>query len=142
MAFPSLSRVSSFALTHIRTMIGAALCLAAGAMMPGFAIAQDAALMNVYLNHARVLKLDRSVSRVIIGSAEIADATVADAQTIVLTGKAVGTTNIVILDENDNPIVDQRILVSTDEGNTLRVYRSTARAVLTCTPSCEEHTKK
>lgn len=129
-----------FAHLRLRTMLAAALCLAG--TIAGPAIAQDAALMNVYLNHARVLKLDRSVSRVIIGSAEIADATVADERTIVLTGKSVGTTNIVILDANDNPIVDQRILVSTDEGNTLRVYRSTARAILTCTPSCEEHSRK
>lgn len=139
MATVSSPRVSRKHL-RLRAMLGAALCLAGA--IAGPAMAQDAALMNVYLNHARVLKLDRSVSRVIIGSAEIADATVADERTIVLTGKAVGTTNIVILDANDNPIVDQRILVSTDEGNTLRVYRSTARAILTCTPSCEEHSKK
>jgi Flp pilus assembly secretin CpaC len=141
MAFiPPLDRLRSASARRLAGL-GAAICLA-GLVSAGPAMAQDAALMNVYLNHARVLKLDRSVSRVIIGSAEIADATVADAQTIVLTGKSIGTTNIVILDENDNPIVDQRILVSTDEGNTLRVYRSTARAILTCTPSCEEHSKK
>ena len=95
--------------------------------------------MRVYMDHARVLKLDRPVSKVIIGNAEVADATVADAQTIVLTGRNFGTTNLVLLDADGNAIVDERILVSIDEGNTVRVFRQTERSVLSCTPNCEEH---
>ncbi len=36
--------------------------------------------------------------------------------TIVLTGRSFGTTNLVLLDADGNPIVDERILVSIDEG--------------------------
>lgn len=96
-------------------------------------------MLNVFMNHARVLKLDRAVSKVIIGNSEVADATVADAKTIVLTGRSFGTTNLVILDADGNAIVDERILVSIDEGNTVRVFRQTVRSVLSCTPNCEEH---
>ncbi|HEV7246608.1 MAG TPA: pilus assembly protein N-terminal domain-containing protein [Shinella sp.] len=96
-------------------------------------------LMRVYMDHARVLKLDRPVSKVIIGNADVADATVADSQTIVLTGRNFGTTNLVLLDADGNAIVDERILVSIDEGNTVRVFRQTERSVLSCTPNCEEH---
>jgi Flp pilus assembly secretin CpaC len=96
-------------------------------------------MLNVYMNHARVLKLDRPVSKVIIGNSEVADATVADAKTIVLTGRSFGTTNLVILDNDGNAIVDERILVSIDEGNTVRVFKQTIRSVLSCTPNCEEH---
>ncbi len=96
-------------------------------------------LMRVYMDHARVLKLDRPVSKVIIGNADVADATVADSQTIVLTGRNFGTTNLVLLDADGNAIVDERILVSIDEGNTVRVFRQTDRSVLSCTPNCEEH---
>lgn len=94
-------------------------------------------MMRVYMDHARVLKLDRPVSKVIIGNAEVADATVADAKTIVLTGRNFGTTNLVILDQDGNAMVDERILVSIDEGNTVRVYKQTVRTVLSCTPNCE-----
>ena len=94
-------------------------------------------MMRVYMDHARVLKLDRPVSKVIIGNSDVADATVADAKTIVLTGRNFGTTNLVILDQDGNAIVDERILVSIDEGNTVRVYKQTARTVLSCTPKCE-----
>ena len=96
-------------------------------------------MLNVFMNQARVLKLDRPVSKVIIGNSDVADATVADAKTIVLTGRSFGTTNLVILDTDGNAIVDERILVSIDEGNTVRVHRQTVRSVLSCTPNCEEH---
>ncbi len=96
--------------------------------------------MRVYMDQARVLKLDRPVSKVILGNPQVADATVADAKTIVLTGRSFGTTNLVLLDSDGNTIVDERILVSIDEGSTVRVYRQTARSVLSCTPNCEQHT--
>jgi Flp pilus assembly secretin CpaC len=116
----------------------AALCAAAvGIALP--AKAADEQLLRVFMNHARVLKLDRPVAKVIVGNAEVADATVADPKTIVLTGRAFGTTNLVLLDEDGSAIADERILVSIDEGNTVRVYRQTARSVLSCTPNCEQH---
>ena len=101
--------------------------------------ADDDGMMRVFLNHAKVLKLDQPVSKVIIGNAEVADATVADSRTIVLTGKAFGTTNLVLLDSDGNALLDERILVSIDEGNTVRMFRQTDRTVLSCTPTCEEH---
>ncbi|MBB3388630.1 Flp pilus assembly secretin CpaC [Rhizobium sp. BK275] len=99
-------------------------------------------MLRVYMDHARVLKLDRAVSKVIVGNAKVADATVADARTIVLTGRAFGTTNIVLLDGDGNAILDERILVSIDEGNTVRVFRQTERSVLSCTPNCEQHSQQ
>lgn len=108
-------------------------------VMPATAMSSDDDMLRVSMNHARVLKLDRPVSKVIIGNSKVADATVADATTIVLTGRSFGTTNLVLLDSDGNAIVDQRVLVSIDEGNTVRVFRQTARTVLSCTPNCEEH---
>ncbi|MDF1610364.1 pilus assembly protein N-terminal domain-containing protein [Hoeflea sp. YIM 152468] len=97
-------------------------------------------VIRVFMDHARILKLDRNVSKVIIGNANVADVTVSDPQTIVLTGKSYGTTNLVILDQNGEAIVDERILVSVDEANTLRVFKQTSRSVYSCSPACEEHT--
>jgi len=106
----------------------------------GQAAAQDRTdLLRVFMNHARVLKLDRPVSKVIVGNASVADATVADPTTIVLTGRSFGTTNLVLLDAQGNAIADERVLVSIDEGNTVRVFRQTERSILSCTPNCEQH---
>lgn len=108
--------------------------------MAGIATSDDD-MLRVSMNHARVLRLDRPVSKVIVGNAKVADATVSDAHTIVLTGRSYGTTNLVLLDADGNAIVDERILVSIDEGNTVRVFKQTERTVLSCTPNCEEHSQ-
>ncbi len=100
---------------------------------------QNDDLIRVFMNHARVLKLDRAVAKVIIGNSDVADATVADSKTIVLTGRSFGTTNIVLLDSTGNAILDDRVLVSIDEGNTVRVFRQTERSVYSCTPNCEKN---
>lgn len=115
--------------------------VAAAGLMPNIGLAQDD-MLRVFMDHARILKLDRPVSKVIVGNSQVADATVADPKTIVLTGRAFGTTNIVLLDADGNAIVDERILVSIDEGNTVRVYRQTERSVLSCTPNCEVHAQQ
>ncbi|NTF79616.1 hypothetical protein G6L85_01115 [Agrobacterium rhizogenes] len=115
---------------------------AMASLMPQLSHAADDGMLRVYMDHARVLKLDRPVSKVIVGNAQVADATVADPKTIVLTGRSFGTTNIVLLDADGNAIVDERILVSIDEGNTVRVFRQTDRSVLSCTPNCEQHAQQ
>ncbi|MCF1468930.1 hypothetical protein GOZ89_16900 [Agrobacterium vitis] len=117
-----------------------ALLLAGMATVSGTARAEDP-LLRVVMNQARILKLDRPVSKVIIGNEKVADATVADPKTIVLTGRSFGTTNLVLLDSQGNAIFDQRILVSIDEANTVRLYKQTQRTVLSCTPSCEQHSQ-
>ncbi|GKX33136.1 MAG: hypothetical protein MnENMB40S_07540 [Rhizobiaceae bacterium MnEN-MB40S] len=109
------------------------------ALFTGIAPAQAAADDNirVEVDYARVIKLDQPVSKVIIGNADIADAAVADSKTIILTGKSFGTTNIVILDEQGQALVDERVLVSLENYNTLQVFRQTEREVLSCTPACQ-----
>ncbi|MBP2236085.1 Flp pilus assembly secretin CpaC [Sinorhizobium kostiense] len=132
---------TSLAASRVATLVSAILVGLPSAFAPGGALAAEE-MMRVYMDHARVLKLDRPVSKVIIGNADVADATVADARTIVLTGRSFGTTNLVILDQDGNAIVDERILVSIDEGNTLRVYKQTTRTVFSCSPNCERHAER
>jgi hypothetical protein len=55
----------------------------------------------------------------------------------VLTGRTFGTTNLVLLDAQGNAIVDEKLLVTLDETDTVRVYRQTDRKVLFCATSCE-----
>ncbi|OOG74491.1 pilus assembly protein PilQ [Sinorhizobium sp. A49] len=129
-----------FTTAHISLLVLALVGLFA--VFPPLAASAQEDIMRVYMDHARVLKLDRPVSKVIIGNADVADATVADAKTIVVTGRNFGTTNLVILDQDGNAIVDERIIVSIDEGNTVRVYKQTSRTVLSCTPNCERHAER
>jgi Flp pilus assembly secretin CpaC len=116
-------------------------CVLAAFSFSGLVLAEED-MLRVYMDHARVLKLDRPVSKVIVGNAKVADATVADAKTIVLTGRSFGTTNLVLLDADGNAILDEGILVSIDEANTVRVFKQTERTVLSCTPNCEQHSQQ
>lgn len=133
-------RVGQTLRTSLHIIYASAVVMAGVLAMPANGVAADEdGMMRVFLNHAKVLKLDQPVSKVIVGNSEVADATVADSRTIVLTGKAFGTTNLVLLDAEGNALLDERILVSIDEGNTVRLFKQTQRTVLSCTPSCEEH---
>jgi len=133
-------RIAATLRTSLHIICASAIAAAAALTFPANGMAEDeSGMMRVFLNHAKVLKLDQPVSKVIVGNSEVADATVADSRTIVLTGKAFGTTNLVLLDADGNALLDERILVSIDEGNTVRMFRQTARSVLSCTPSCEVH---
>jgi Flp pilus assembly secretin CpaC len=116
---------------------GAVLSVAAIAALPAPAAAED---IRVFMDYARVLKIDRNVAKVIIGNPQIADVVVSDPQTIVLTGRSFGTTNLVILDGEGNALVDEKIVVSRNAEDTLRVYRNTDPTTLTCSPTCETTT--
>ncbi|MEM9104522.1 MAG: pilus assembly protein N-terminal domain-containing protein [Pseudomonadota bacterium] len=115
-----------------------ALAISLAILLPLPASAADEDAITVELDYARIIKLDRAVSRVIVGNSNIADATVSDSQTIILTGKSFGTTNLVILDADGTAIVDERVLVSLEGNNTMQVYRQADRTTLSCTPACEE----
>lgn len=107
-------------------------------VFPAFGTASSSELIRVFMNHARILKFDAPVSSVIVGNADVADVTVSDPMTVILTGKAYGSTNLVILDDEGAAVVDKRIVVSVDEENSVRVFRQVSRSVLACSPVCEE----
>lgn len=100
-------------------------------------IAQSSELLRVFMNHARILKFENPVASVIVGNSDVADVTVSDPTTVVLTGKSFGSTNLVILNAAGEAVVDKRIVVTVDEENSVRVFRQTDRSVLSCAPICE-----
>src|SRR3546814_21077632 len=116
------------------------LCILVGVACGGAspAAAQEEDLLRVFMNHARVLRLDRPVRKVIVGNSNVADATVADPTTIVLTGRSFGTKNLVLLDSHGKAIADESVLVSIEGGNTVRVFSATDRSILTSTPNCQQ----
>lgn len=96
------------------------------------------ALIEVVMNEAKIVKLARDADTIVIGNPEIADASVQDPKTIVLTGKGFGTTNIVVLDNAGEPIVDERIVVMRSDVSTMRIYRRDTVSTLSCTPVCQK----
>jgi Flp pilus assembly secretin CpaC len=93
--------------------------------------------IEVTMNQAKIIKLSRAADTIIVGNPEIADASVQDASTIVLTGKGFGVTNLVVLDEVGAPIIDEQITVARSTASTVRIYRRAAVQTMSCTPYCE-----
>jgi Flp pilus assembly secretin CpaC len=93
--------------------------------------------IEVVMNQARIVKLARAADTIVIGNPKIADAAVQDATTVVLTGKGFGVTNLVVLDKDGSPIVDEHVVVVRQTVNSVRVYRRADIQTLSCAPYCE-----
>lgn len=110
--------------------------LAGLVVMPATTLA-DSSSIEVVMNQAKIVKLARPADTIVIGNPEIADAAVQDATTIVLTGKGFGVTNLVVLDIDGQPVVDEQVVVSRQTVDSVRIYRRANVQTLSCTPYCE-----
>lgn len=106
-----------------------------------FAAPAAAEGIAVEMNQAKIVKLARAADTIVVGNPAIADAAVQDATTIVLTGKGFGVTNLVVLDNEGAPIVDEQVVVSRSAASSVRVYRRSDVQTLSCTPFCESSYK-
>ena len=104
---------------------------------PSFANAENGDGLSVPIDQARVLRIPRKASSVIVGNPSIADITIHDARTLILTGRSYGVTNLVVLDADGEVVLDDSVVVSSNEDHSLRVYRQEARTSYSCSPTCE-----
>ncbi|MFU0506846.1 pilus assembly protein N-terminal domain-containing protein [Pseudaminobacter sp. NGMCC 1.201702] len=103
--------------------------------------AEAGAGIEVVMNQAKIVKLTRPADTIVVGNPAIADASVQDATTIVLTGKGFGVTNLVVLDGDGSPIIDEQITVGRHAASSVRIYRRANVQTLSCTPYCESSYK-
>jgi len=102
------------------------------------ATAQDSSdRITVSIDQARVLKVDDVAETIIIGNPSIVDVSIHDAQTLILTGRSYGVTNLVVLDAAGEAILDENVIVNSVETASVRVYRQAQRSTYSCSPSCE-----
>jgi Flp pilus assembly secretin CpaC len=90
----------------------------------------------VAVDRAKVLRVSRPADVVIIGNPSIADATVRDNQTLIITGHSFGSTNLIVLDAEGRAIAEEIITVTQPEDGVVTVYRRASRQTLSCTPDC------
>lgn len=90
----------------------------------------------VTVDRAKVMRISRPADIVIIGNPAIADATIQDNQTLIITGRSFGTTNLIVLDAAGQAIADEVITVSAPDEQVVTVYRRASRQTYSCTPNC------
>ena len=100
------------------------------------AVPAQADTISVAVDRAKVLRISRPADVVIVGNPAIADATVQDNQTLIITGKSFGTTNLIVLDSTGQSIADSIVTVTQSDDGLVTVYRRASRQTLSCTPDC------
>jgi len=119
-----------------RRLIGAALLGLAAAANGGAAFASD--VIDVTIDFAKIMKLDRPATTLVIGNPGIADATVEDEKTLILTGKTAGSTNLIALDEKGAEVANLVVRVSSDIRQLTTVFYGSKRQTFSCSPTCEQ----
>jgi Flp pilus assembly secretin CpaC len=111
--------------------------LAFGLLMAGPALAEATDPISVQVNMARILRISAPAATVIIGNPGVADITIQDPQTLVLTGRSYGQTNLIILDAAGNPVADTVVSVVQGQTDFITVYMGNMRTTLACEPVCQ-----
>ena len=102
----------------------------------GQAAAQQRAPIMIVVDQAKVMRISRPAATVIIGNPSIADATIQDEQTLIITGRSFGTTNLIVLDSEGQPIADELLTVQASD-QVITVFRRSERQTYTCSPVCQ-----
>jgi Flp pilus assembly secretin CpaC len=102
----------------------------------GPALAAD--VIDVTIDFAEVVKLDRPAATIVIGNPGIADAAVEDETTLVVTGKAAGTTNLIVLDEEGKEVENTVLRVSSNVRHLTTIFYGRQRQTFSCAPTCEQ----
>ena len=83
--------------------------------------------ITVTMDQARVMRLPAHVSTLVIGNPLIADATVQRGGIMVLTGKSVGSTNLIALDARGEQLMTLQVRVRAQNDSVVQVYRGVDR---------------
>ena len=87
-------------------------------------------------DQTQLINVSGSPGAVIIGNPSIADATV-HGEKIFVHGRAFGSTNLIILDQNGNQLTSLDITVQLGGLNNVALYKAGVRYSYVCAPNCE-----
>ena len=129
-------RLALFAASAHRliSLIGLTAAMAMALVQPAF----SEETVDLVIDFATILELDEPISTLIIGNPGIANVTIEDHQTIVLTGKAAGMTNLIALDEDGEEIINALVRVTSNVRRLTTVFYGSKRQTLSCAPTCEQ----
>ncbi|WP_183255950.1 pilus assembly protein N-terminal domain-containing protein [Brevundimonas basaltis] len=119
--------------THRLLLALGATALLAG---PGVALAQSGRI-NVEIDQAQRVQLRGPAGSVIVGNPEIADVTVVDANTLYITGKGYGVTEVVAVDPIGRTVFQSQVVVTAGDGaGRVRMWRGAQSTEMACASSC------
>lgn len=116
--------------------LSTALLAAALAVSAGAAALAQARPLNVEVDRATRVQLRAPAGSVIVANPAIADVTVVDANTLFITGKGYGVTEVVAVDAIGRPLFQSQVVVSAGSTGSVRVWRGGQATEMACGSSC------
>ncbi|WP_148263173.1 pilus assembly protein N-terminal domain-containing protein [Candidatus Liberibacter asiaticus] len=93
--------------------------------------------IRIAVGQSLILQFDVLPKQVIVGDDKIVDVLALEKEkTVVITGKNLGSTNIIVLGHNNDILLDTEIATFANEQSTVRVYTPGTLSFLSCTPRC------
>ena len=120
------------------TRVSRLLLLGAAALLtlPGLAIAQSGRI-SVEIDQAQRAQLSGPAGSVIVGNPAIADVTVVDANTLYITGKGYGVTEVIAVDPIGRTVFQSQVVVTAGSGSgQVRIWRGGQATEMACASSC------
>ena len=114
--------------------IGLTVALATALVQPAF----SEETVDLVIDFAKIMQLSEPIATLIIGNPGIADATIQDDQTIVLTGKAAGMTNLIAINDDGEELANVLVRVASNVRRLTTVFYGSKRQTLSCAPTCEQ----
>jgi len=99
-------------------------------------LAAQAQAVNVEIDRSTRVQLGGAASSVIVGNPQIADVTVVDSNTLFITGKGYGVTEVVAVDAIGRTLFQREIVVTGGTTGSVRVWRGAQATEMACAASC------
>jgi hypothetical protein len=94
------------------------------------------AVVDVLIDQATLVRLERPAAEIVVGNPSIADVSVQSGKVLVVTGKSFGETNLIVMDADGKVFVNRRLIVQEPRSGMVTLYRGSARQTLHCAPYC------
>lgn len=96
--------------------------------------------LSVEVDHTARINLRGAAAAVVVGNPQIADVTVVDANTLFVSGRGFGTTEVVVLDALGRTIYQSEVVVSAPSAGQVRVWRGGTVTDMACGATCAPST--
>lgn len=118
-----------------RPVLRLAGCLLLLAAMP--AAGGEPGVIDIVPDQASVVMLGEMPKSVILGNPAIADVVIENGRLLIITGKAPGETNLIVLNAEGRELASHVLRVGGHASRFVAIYRGAKRQTLYCSPLCE-----
>lgn len=122
-------------LSKITIFMAGAMCFA----MPSAMTAQETSASSIQIsqNFAEIVPIAKPAGTIIVGDDTVLSAILNDANTLVLTGQKVGTTNLIVLSSDGQKVLESIVKVIPRREPVMKVHQGARIETYNCASRCE-----